>query len=78
MRDKKYIIGCDPSSDDHSEWATYILVDGKPIASPFKPKRFWISVIAKEKCLFSRRNEISGKIIFGYSVRLRLFGKDII
>ncbi|HAJ79615.1 MAG TPA: hypothetical protein DCO75_07570 [Fibrobacteres bacterium] len=39
---------------------------------------FWLSIKKKEKCLFSRRNGIVGKIIKGYSVRLRLFGIDII
>jgi len=40
--------------------------------------RNWLSIKRKDKCLFSRRNGIVGKIIFGYSIRLRLFGKDII
>lgn len=40
--------------------------------------KFWLSVKHKSKCLFSRRNGLSGKLLFGYSIRLRLFGKDII
>jgi len=41
-------------------------------------KRFWISVLWAEDCLFGRRLGIEGKIIFGYSIRLRMFGKDIV
>jgi len=40
--------------------------------------KFWLSIKKVEDCLFSRRNGYVGKIIFGYSIRLRLFGKDII
>jgi len=38
----------------------------------------WLSIRKASDCLFSRRNGIKGKIIFGYSVCLRLFNKDII
>ena len=38
----------------------------------------WLSVKKKDKCFYSRRNGYVGKIIFGYSVRLRLFGIEII
>lgn len=38
----------------------------------------WLSIRKAKNCLFSRRNGYEGKIIFGYSIRLRLFGKDII
>ena len=41
-------------------------------------KRFWLSIIPAKECLFSRRNGHYGTLIFGYSVCLRLFGKDII
>ena len=41
-------------------------------------KPFWISVKKAKDCLFSRRLGYQGKIIFGYSIRLRLFGADII
>ncbi len=41
-------------------------------------KTFWLSIRKKEKCLFSRRNGYFGKLIFGYSVCLRLFGIDIL
>jgi len=41
-------------------------------------KNFWLSIKKKGDCLFGRRNGFEGKIILGYSVRLRLFGKDII
>jgi hypothetical protein len=41
-------------------------------------KIFWLSVLKKEKCLFSRRNGKVGKIIKGYSIRLRIFRKDLI
>lgn len=40
--------------------------------------RFWLSIKKASNCLFSRRNGFQGKIIFGYSVRLRLFNIDII
>ena len=39
---------------------------------------FWLSIKKAKDCLFSRRNGYSGKIIFGYSIRLRLFNKNII
>lgn len=39
---------------------------------------FWFSIKLKEKCLFSRREGLSGMIIGKHSVRLRLFGNDII
>lgn len=38
----------------------------------------WLSIKLAKKCAFSRRNGIRGKIILGYSIRLRLFNKDII
>ena len=44
----------------------------------FSHHRNWLSIAHKDDCLFSRRLGISGKIIFGHSIRLRLFGKDII
>jgi len=40
--------------------------------------RFWFSIRKAKNCLFARRNGYIGKVIFGYSVVLRLFGKDII
>ncbi len=39
---------------------------------------FWLSIRKKDNCLFARRNGYMGKLIFGYSVRLRLFGKELI
>lgn len=47
-------------------------------AYPFQEKKFWLSIVHKDNCFFSRREGIVGKIIFGHSIRLRLFGKDII
>lgn len=41
-------------------------------------KPFWLSIKKAKDCLFSRRLGFQGKIIFDYSVRLRLFGIDII
>ena len=41
-------------------------------------KPFWVSVKRKEKCLYSRRNGYLGTLIFGYSVMVRLFNKDIL
>ncbi len=39
--------------------------------------KFWLSIIKVEHTLFSRRNGYSGRRIFGYSVVLRLFGKEM-
>lgn len=55
----------------------------KPLLNEVAPlkimeKRFWLSIKHKDKCLFSRRNGYQGKIIFGYSIRLRLFGRNFI
>ncbi|MBE3086024.1 MAG: hypothetical protein IMZ64_07390 [Bacteroidetes bacterium] len=41
-------------------------------------KLFWLSVKRAKDCLFSRRNGIKGKIIKGYSIRLRIFGTDLV
>ncbi len=38
----------------------------------------WLSIKKAKDCLFARRNGHTGKIIFGYSIRLRLFGHDLI
>lgn len=40
--------------------------------------KFWLSIKKKENCLFSRRNGHEGKLIFGYSVCLKLFNKTIL
>ncbi len=39
---------------------------------------FWLSIIKKDKAIFSRRLGIKGKIVFGYSIRLRILSKEII
>lgn len=41
-------------------------------------QKWWMSVKRVDKCLFSRRNEIEGKIFLIWSVRLRINGKEII
>jgi len=41
-------------------------------------QRYWFSVKPVNKCLFSRRNEIEGKVFLLWSVRLRINGKEII
>lgn len=41
-------------------------------------KTFWISIRKAKHCFFVRRNGLKGKIIFGYSVCIRIFGKNII
>lgn len=41
-------------------------------------KPFWLSIKQAKKCLFSRRHGRIGKIIWGYSICLRLFGKTIL
>jgi hypothetical protein len=38
----------------------------------------WLSVKKAKHCAYSRRKGYSGKIIFGYSIRLRLFNKDLL
>lgn len=40
--------------------------------------KFWLSIKKAKNCLFSRRNGHKGKIVFGYSIRLVLFGLNII
>jgi len=40
--------------------------------------RFWVSMRRKDDCLFSRRNGYTGKLFLGYSVCVRLFGKNIL
>ena len=39
-------------------------------------KKFWFSIKPAKNCLFSRRNGYIGKIIFGWSVCIRLFGRN--
>ena len=41
-------------------------------------KHFWLSIRKAKNCLFGRRYGHSGKRIFGYSIRLRLFNKEIL
>ena len=48
------------------------------IAIESNQKKFWLSVKKAKNCLFSRRNGLRGKIIFGYSIRLRMFNFDLI
>ena len=43
-----------------------------------KNKPLWLSIKKAKDCIFSRRLGYQGKIILGYSVRLRLFGVDVI
>ena len=43
-----------------------------------RKKPFYWSIKPARRCLFSRRNGYHGKIIFGYSVYIRLFGIQII
>lgn len=45
---------------------------------PYQYKPFWISIVPIRHCTFSRRNGIKGRVIFGHSVCLRLFGYEII
>lgn len=40
--------------------------------------KFWLSIKKKNNCLFSRRNGYEGKLIFGYSICLRIFNKTIL
>jgi hypothetical protein len=41
-------------------------------------KRFWLSIKRADDCLFSRRNGHEGMLLWGYSIRLRLFGREVI
>ena len=41
-------------------------------------QRYWFSIKPVNKCLFSRRNGIEGKIFLWWSIRLRINGKEII
>lgn len=43
-----------------------------------KRKRFFLSIRKAKNCVTSRRVGIVGKVIWGYSVCLRLFGREII
>jgi hypothetical protein len=45
-------------------------------SSCFVEKKFWISIRRAKNCLFSRRNGYKGKLIFGWSVCIRLFGRN--
>jgi hypothetical protein len=40
--------------------------------------KHFFSVVPVEKAIFSRRAGVRGRIIFGYSVVLRLFGIEIL
>jgi hypothetical protein len=39
---------------------------------------FWLSIKPVGECLYSRRNGYVGMLMFGYSICLRLFGRDIL
>lgn len=41
-------------------------------------RKFWISIRRAQDCLFSRRNGYTGKIIFGWSVCIRLFSRNLL
>ena len=43
-----------------------------------REKLFWLSIKKVEDCLFMRRNGFIGKIIYDYSICLRLFGINIL
>lgn len=55
-----------------------VVVIQKSIVHFPKERSFWISIQKAESSLFSRRNAYKGKVILGYSICLRLFGKDIL
>ena len=40
--------------------------------------KFWLSVQRVDRCMIRRRLGLEGKRVFGYSVRLRLMGREII
>jgi len=43
-----------------------------------KLKGNWLSIRKTKDCLYGRRNGHSGMRVLGFSIRLRLFGSDII
>jgi len=43
-----------------------------------RKKLFYISIRRKSKCLEIRRQGYIGRLIFGYSIMLKLFGKIIL
>jgi len=49
-----------------------------PITVLGKPIPFWLSIRKAKNCFFSRRNGFFGKVIYGYSICLRLFSYDIL
>jgi len=40
--------------------------------------RFWVSIRRADKCLFCRRHGYYGKVVFGWSICVRLFGFDLL
>ena len=40
--------------------------------------RFWLSILKSEDSGYYRKNGLQGKRFFGYSVRLRVLGREII
>ncbi len=43
-----------------------------------KKKLFYFSIQKAKTAIFSRRNGYQGKIILGYSIRIRFLGYDLI
>ena len=41
-------------------------------------KPYWVSIKRAKNCLFSRRYGHKGKLFFGWSICVRLFGYDIL
>jgi len=79
-----YVCGGDPYVQYNDEFVvTKVDENTMPLSPPttvsdFDYRPFWLSIRKAKKCLFSRRLGYRGKLILGYSVCLRLFGKTII
>lgn len=43
-----------------------------------KSRKFYLSIQKLNDCIFSRRYGYRGKIVLGYSIYLRLWGKEIL
>lgn len=84
-KNARYVLGVDPYDE---KWSSFTVFDtwdkGFRTSAEKNPmvfevrRRFFFSVKPISKCLFSRRYGYKGKRILGYSVCLRLFGKDIL
>lgn len=78
-QEEEYSLKLAPGAEKHPMWNVSPWTD-KDINTSYSylNKPFWLSIRKAKNCLFSRRLGIRGKVIFGYSICLRLFDKEII